>query len=87
LHGFIDLDHYPSHIVEYVLSSQCELVETQRGLWVWRDRVLVEHVARRPRRLLTPDLMRVELGDLQRRLDAAFSSLLVRTAQSVTRKA
>jgi hypothetical protein len=76
--GVIDWGRYPAGSVSHVYFHECDyVVENRRGLWFWRGNTLVGRVAIRPARNLTPELMRAELADLQRRIDEAASSRLI----------
>jgi|tagenome__1003787_1003787.scaffolds.fasta_scaffold18998538_1 hypothetical protein len=71
----LDWSLYPTEYADQVFSADCELVESQRGLWIWRGNQLLGHVARQPQRALTTELMKEELSDLQRRIDVALAGL------------
>jgi hypothetical protein len=70
--GVIDWGRYGADSFAHVSFHDCEcVIENHRGLWFWNGNTLVGRVALRPARHLTPEIMRAELADLQRRIDRA----------------
>jgi len=69
----IDLAKYSGRLAPYMLLAECELIENDKGLWIWKGNELIGRLVCQPPRTLTPSIMRDELADLQRRIDVAFA--------------